>query len=192
MIKGSHNTMSYLPVRQWWLRPFRAWGRCQRLNLRDQWKAGVRHFDLRIKFDDDGTARFGHGLLTYRCSATPADVIFAIAHIARSTKQAVTMRIWLEQQPTATRRAQFTAWLADNDIVARLNAQGIAYRIGHKHTDADIYPDLTGRVVEVCKQYDHRWHFLLPPCCWQWEQSRILKAVTATGYDGIVSQDFIA
>jgi hypothetical protein len=191
MIKGSHNTMSYLPVRQWWLRPFRAWGRCQSRTLRQQWAAGVRCFDLRVKFSADGTAHFGHGLLTYRCTTTPEEVIFGIANKAVVTKQKVAIRIWLEQKPTEARRAQFAAWLAQHGIVARLNAAGVAYRIGHKHTAADIYPDLIGRVVETGKQYDHRWHFLLPPCCWQWEQRRILAAITATGYTGIVSQDFV-
>ena len=59
--------MSFLPVKQWWLRPFRAWGRCQRLSLAEQWEAGVRYFDMRIKFDSKGRANFGHGLISYRC-----------------------------------------------------------------------------------------------------------------------------
>ena len=191
MIYGSHNTMSFLPVKQWWLRPFRAWGRCQRLSLAEQWEAGVRYFDMRIKFDSKGRANFGHGLISYRCEESPAEVIKALANRARTEKQKVTLRIWLEQRASAKRRAQFAAWLADNDIMTRLNEAGVNSRIGHKHTGADIYPDLTGRVVEVCKHYDKRWHFVIPPCGWLWEQRRMVEAVTATGYEGIISEDFV-
>lgn len=182
--------MSYLPVAQWWLRPFRAWGKCQRLDWQGQWDAGVRYFDMRIKFDGKGHARFGHGLLTYRCDETPAEVIKALADKARTGKQKVSMRIWLEQRATARRRAQFAAWLADNNIVTLLNDAGVGSRIGHKHTGADIYPDHAGQVVEVCKHYDKAWHFIVPPHGWLWEQQRIMESVKATGYDGIISQDF--
>lgn len=65
MIKyGTHNSLSYLKP-QWWLRPFNWIGKCQSLNIAEQYKLGVRYFDIRIKYTKEGKAISGHGLLTY-------------------------------------------------------------------------------------------------------------------------------
>lgn len=57
IIKGSHNTMSYLPPRHWWMRPFRAIARCQSRTLLEQLDAGAEAVDLRVCFDRRGVAR---------------------------------------------------------------------------------------------------------------------------------------
>lgn len=61
---GTHNSLSYLPC-QWYLRPLAWVGRCQTLNIAEQYKRGVRWFDIRIKYVNDRTIS-GHGLLTYK------------------------------------------------------------------------------------------------------------------------------
>lgn len=61
----SHNTWSYLPVRQWWLRPFRRLAQCQEVNDTEQLFLGVRGFDLRVRFDREGQPHFAHGLMEY-------------------------------------------------------------------------------------------------------------------------------
>lgn len=63
---GTHNSLSYLPC-QWYLRPFAWIGRCQSVSLAEQYKKGVRWFDIRIKYVD-GNVVSGHGLLTYDIS----------------------------------------------------------------------------------------------------------------------------
>lgn len=60
---GTHNSLSYLKP-QWWLRPFNWIGKCQSLNLAEQYQKGVRYFDIRVKYAN-GKAVSGHGLLTY-------------------------------------------------------------------------------------------------------------------------------
>lgn len=65
MIKlGTHNSLSYLPC-QWYLRLFSWIGKCQSLNIEEQYKKGVRFFDIRIKYVN-GKTMSGHGLLTYK------------------------------------------------------------------------------------------------------------------------------
>lgn len=61
----SHNSWSYLPVRQWWLRPFRRLAQCQEVNLEEQLSLGTAGFDLRVRFDSDGEPHFAHGLIEY-------------------------------------------------------------------------------------------------------------------------------
>ena len=52
MILGSHNSWSYLPVKQWYFTPFAFTARCQSIDIRTQYeKYGVRCFDLRVRFD---------------------------------------------------------------------------------------------------------------------------------------------
>lgn len=66
MILGSHNSWSYLKPRKWWMKPFRFMARCQDVDIKTQYeKYGVRYFDLRINFDDDGLIVV-HGFMEYK------------------------------------------------------------------------------------------------------------------------------
>jgi len=68
---ASHNSWSFLPVRQWWLRPFAWMARCQSLNIEQQYyNHHIRHFDLRMRFDKDGNFVACHGLVNYRGNIT--------------------------------------------------------------------------------------------------------------------------
>ena len=63
---GSHNSFSYLPVRQWWMKPFRFVGRCQRVSIEKQLSLGVTFFDLRLRFDTKGRPIICHGLMEFK------------------------------------------------------------------------------------------------------------------------------
>lgn len=63
---GSHNSFTYLPVRQWWLKPFAFVARCQRVNYEEQINLGVTLFDLRIRFDKDDMPIICHGTTEYK------------------------------------------------------------------------------------------------------------------------------
>lgn len=62
---GTHNSMSYLPPKKWYMYPFRFIAKCQRVNLEEQYKLGARMFDLRISYDDI-TPEFRHGSMVYK------------------------------------------------------------------------------------------------------------------------------
>lgn len=89
IIFGSHNTMSYLPPRHWWMRPFRFIARCQSLTLEEQLEAGVRYFDLRVRFlPSDGTPYFCHGYMPFsRFSDRPDDLLLAARTIAARAEE---------------------------------------------------------------------------------------------------------
>lgn len=62
---GTHNSLSYMPVYQWWLKPFFWVARCQSKDLLEQYNAGTRWFDFRCKRGVNGRYWAGHGLITY-------------------------------------------------------------------------------------------------------------------------------
>lgn len=64
MIIGSHNTMTYLPVKQWYLKPFFWMAKCQNKTIEQQYEAGARVFDLRIRFSPYKTT-LCHGVFEY-------------------------------------------------------------------------------------------------------------------------------
>lgn len=91
MVLGSHNTMSYLPLRNWWLYPFRFMARCQSVDYRQQYnRYGVRLFDLRIGFFEGDCPMFCHGLANYK-----GDVNEVLAWV--NSKGDCTVRIILEK-----------------------------------------------------------------------------------------------
>lgn len=90
MIKGSHNTMTYLPVRSWWMGVFGWMARCQSKSIGEQYAEGVRLMDLRVGFKD-GVPEFRHGLIRY-----VGNVYDALNEINRLGD--VTVRIVLEER----------------------------------------------------------------------------------------------
>ncbi len=66
MILASHNSMSYLPVANWLLKPFAFIARCQSITIAEQYAAGVRMFDIRVGYDKKGNAHFRHGLMRFK------------------------------------------------------------------------------------------------------------------------------
>ena len=69
MILGSHNSMTYLRPRRWWMRLFRIFGRCQNKTIQQQFDSGVRCFDLRVSHTTNDGWSFSHGLIDYRLPA---------------------------------------------------------------------------------------------------------------------------
>lgn len=50
---GSHNSMSYLPIVNWWQKWQKRWCCCQSKTIQEQYNAGIRFFDIRVKFIDN-------------------------------------------------------------------------------------------------------------------------------------------
>lgn len=80
MFLATHNTMSYLPPKQWYLRPFAFLARCQNISYQEQYESGARGFDLRLYWDEDGTLIFKHGFFKYSGSEISDVLDFANSH----------------------------------------------------------------------------------------------------------------
>lgn len=78
---GSHNTMTYLSPRKWWMWLFRFAVKCQSLNLIEQLKAGLRTFDFRIR-KSDGEWVFAHGLAEFK-GMSPMDALTIVNGYAK-------------------------------------------------------------------------------------------------------------
>lgn len=61
----SHNSMTYLKPRKWWMRLLAFTARCQSKTIEEQYAAGIRQFDIRIRHTNYGTPVFCHGLIEY-------------------------------------------------------------------------------------------------------------------------------
>lgn len=72
MILGSHNTMTYLKPRKWWMRLGSFMARCQNKSIEKQYELGARWFDIRIAFIENKdkilSPIFSHGLVEYKNS----------------------------------------------------------------------------------------------------------------------------
>lgn len=101
---GTHNTMSYLPPKRWWMRPLRVFARCQRKTLTEQIAAGVRVFDLRV-YNEGGHWCFAHGLMKFKgaelygtLAAIPAESVVRVI-LERCHDDSIAFRdlcAWLE------------------------------------------------------------------------------------------------
>ena len=64
---GSHNSLTYLKPKKWWMRPFRFMARCQGVSYEEQYeKYGVRVFDLRVWFTDGLDVEVRHGVMLFK------------------------------------------------------------------------------------------------------------------------------
>lgn len=99
---GSHNSMTYLKP-QWWLRPFAWMGRCQSLDIKQQFNAGARWFDLRIAFDNKGFPFFAHGLMSYK-GVSVKDVLKTLDALASDcTGERVYIRVLNERNSNTSK-----------------------------------------------------------------------------------------
>ena len=65
MIKGSHNTFTYLRPTKWYLRPFAFIAKCQNKTIEKQLEHGARCFDLRVRMNSEGELEVAHNAFVY-------------------------------------------------------------------------------------------------------------------------------
>ena len=86
---ATHNTMSYLPPKQWYLRPLSFLAKCQSVDYKVQYEKGSRAFDLRLYFDKNENPEFRHGFFRYS-----ADALYDVLNFA--DKHQMSVRVLLE------------------------------------------------------------------------------------------------
>lgn len=92
MILGSHNTMTYLPIKQWYFKPLFWTVRCQSKSIREQFYSGARLFDIRVRFDEDRDITLAHGPIEFK-----GDVYEALEYLdSRAVEDSIYVRIILE------------------------------------------------------------------------------------------------
>lgn len=87
---ASHDSMTYLKPKKWYLYPFRFMSRCQSKTIKEQYEDyGIRYFDLRIKFNGVNP-EFTHGIMTYKCDVNE------VLRYLNSHNEEVQIRLLLE------------------------------------------------------------------------------------------------
>lgn len=91
-IIGTHNSMTYLRPRNWWMRVVEKWAKCQDRDLQEQMEVG-NCFDLRV-FYKRGKWNFAHGL----CEYTSRDIFEVLNELKEHAgNKALFVRIILEK-----------------------------------------------------------------------------------------------
>lgn len=66
MLLGSHNSLSYLPPKHWYMKPFHFMAKCQSVDYKRQYEEfGIRLFDIRLWFNENGKLEVKHGLMSF-------------------------------------------------------------------------------------------------------------------------------
>ena len=109
IVYGSHNTMTYLPIKNWWLFPGLLIARCQNHNIEEQFKNGARVFDLRIYFNTKSKQwEFAHGLIDFKSKETLYWVVWRLAQLKKTTQDDVYVRIILEKWTSESQCCYFS------------------------------------------------------------------------------------
>lgn len=91
---GSHNSLSYLPCKRWWMYLINWAAKCQSKTLSEQFHDGVRYFDIRVRFDKNDKPVFAHGLIEYK--GVVENYIALLNEIARVHQEDIYVRFVLE------------------------------------------------------------------------------------------------
>lgn len=95
---GTHNSMTYLKPKRWYLYPFRFIAKCQSLTIQEQYNLGIRLFDIRISYDKDNNPEFRHGSMAFK-----GDVYKTLEWL-NSQGCPIKIRILLEEKKESTLR----------------------------------------------------------------------------------------
>lgn len=94
---GSHNSMSYLPPQNLWGKITRPWNKCQNKTLVEQYKAGARYFDIRVRMIK-GIWYFVHNKVNYGWFIDNLDSIDTLEKLAEKDNQIIHFRIILDER----------------------------------------------------------------------------------------------
>ena len=90
---GSHNSLTYLPCRKWWMYLINWAAKCQSKTLNEQFHNGAKYFDFRIRFKNEKPV-IAHGLIEYK-----GNIDYMVANLnyfAEYFKETIYLRFVLE------------------------------------------------------------------------------------------------
>lgn len=168
-IIGTHNSMTYLRPAHWYgwfMIPF---ARCQRKTIEEQWNAGARCFDLRIRFTKKGEPYFAHGLYECTHKVNPFDVLKQLRKLMFRDNRTAFVRLILEDPDRQNYNVVYFKTLCD---VYRQCYKEIHFFGGNRKGDwaqiveFDYKLNLTQYVGSMMK--DARWYEKAMPFAYAW------------------------
>lgn len=182
-IIGTHNSMTYLRPTHWYEYLIIPFARCQRKTLEQQFWAGARCFDLRIRFTYDGRPYFAHGLYTMRdpdklnkYSKSPQHALYMLSMLSVRSGEKVYVRLILEDPDQRIHNEvffrNFCKMVQDEDS----EFSYLVYFGGNRKGDwkqiveFDYKPDLMQYVSSMAD--DARWYEKFLPFAYAWRKNR--------------------
>lgn len=94
---GSHNTFSYLPIKNRWRKIFKPWYKCQDKTILKQINVGARFFDIRVKFDKKGNLQIVHNKIVFDINESQFwDIMDSVKELANKLNTILYFRIILD------------------------------------------------------------------------------------------------
>ena len=107
---GSHNSLTYLPCRKWWMYLINWAAKCQSKTLNTQFHDGAKYFDFRVRFKD-GKPVIAHGLIEYKGNIY--NMVANLNYFAEYFGETIYLRFVLEYNKIPEDFASQMASLAD-------------------------------------------------------------------------------
>lgn len=79
---GSHNTLTYFPMKGFFAGLTKCWSECQEKTVQEQYNLGVRYFDIRIKFDKNKPVVV-HNKDTYKAGESELTQVFSFMNLKK-------------------------------------------------------------------------------------------------------------
>ena len=194
MVKASHNTFSYAEPLQWWLKPFAFVARCQDKTLTEQWEAGVRVFDLRIRQDKNGEWVIAHNAFVYARGIKILHALEWLDEVARESDLPVYVRVLHEVRNR--RQEKYSSAIDFNNLCDWLNRtyRNILFFGGQRVMDwrQDCVFPTVGDIDYIERHASVRWPRWLH--WWPWLYARLHNEEIEKEYrdkDEVVFMDFV-
>ena len=137
---ASHNTLSYLSPRKFYLKPFKFIARCQSKTIEEQYSNyDIRFFDFRVSFNKEDKVVFKHGLFEYKSDKTIDEYLSYL----QSQKEPVIVRILLEEFRDNGHEEQFKKLCSRlESTYSKIKFCGGTYKRGKKVYSFKTYKDI--------------------------------------------------
>lgn len=134
MIIGSHNSLTYAKPKHWWGYLAIPFARCQNINLVNQYKHGIRCFDIRVRPSNDSDyLEFGHGIMSI--SETLINDINKVYSMSISDKEKVYIRLILEDIYSDKNKEKNEQWFIDFALSFENNYPFFIFFEGRRKSD---------------------------------------------------------
>ena len=172
---ASHNSWSYARPKHWYMKPLRFFAQCQKKDIKEQFLAGARLFDLRVFFNKKGNPLVKHGSMIFNVSSVNilGDLNYLNVHSTDTEK--VYVRVLLEQnfkvknQDFQEEKFQFFCKLLKTsfpDIVFVGGRRKYDWKVVHEFSDPE--PEMIDAYSSTTSLFGGKgksWHGILDDWC---------------------------
>lgn len=145
---GSHNSLSYLPCRKWWMYLINFAAKCQSKTLSEQFHDGVRYFDIRLKWDSrKETWIIAHGLIEYKGNIRR--VLETLNSLAEFYNEKLYVRFMLEYNKRPNDEATKIIKLRNFVRYARGEYSNITYHLIETKWDEKVIETYSNNIVLI-------------------------------------------